>query len=65
MYNTISTLKILTHGEDAVNLLLTEDEEYSQRQALRQAMVSFKRYFESHLANKYEQVMRLVGLILF
>ncbi len=45
-------LRILTSGEDTINLLLTEDEEFLQRQSIRHAVVAFKRYFEAHLASK-------------
>lgn len=62
LYNTVSTLKILTHHEEsaALNLLMTEDEEFGQRQSLRHAMVAFKRYFEAHLAVRWEQQVRRV-----
>ncbi len=57
LFNTISTLKVLTHSENsAVNMMATDDEEFNQRQALRQCMMSFKRYLEGHLAAKCDEL---------
>ena len=57
LFNTISTLQILApdHNED---LDLNDDEEFQQKQTLKITMVAFKKYFEAHLAIKYEQLAR-------
>ena len=47
--------QILQPTED---LISDDDEEYSQRQSLRYAMVSLKKYFEAHLAIRCEQFKR-------
>ena len=39
-------------------LILSDDEEYAQRQCLRCVMVALKRYIETHLALKVDQLRR-------
>ena len=39
-------------------VILTDDQEYTQRQCLRCIMVALKRYFETHLALKADQLRR-------
>ncbi len=64
LYNTVSTLRIIDHSsESPLSLLMTEDEEFAQRQALRHAMFAFKRYFEAHLIRKSEEIYRITGRI--
>ena len=59
LFNTISTLKVLIGDEDDDEIeFLSDDEEYTQKLKLRQAMVSLKKYFEAHLAIKVEQIKR-------
>ncbi|XP_059078551.1 DDB1- and CUL4-associated factor 1-like isoform X2 [Tigriopus californicus] len=60
VFNTISTLRVLNPDDDDM-LILTDDEEYTQRQKLRHAMVALKKYFEAHLALKCEQLKRSMG----
>ena len=42
LYNSISVLKILQVDDEAALNLMTDDEEATQKQALRQATVSFR-----------------------
>ena len=51
----ISTLPIMSNDE---TLILSDDEEYAQRQCLRCVMVALKRYIETHLALKVDQLRR-------
>lgn len=55
LYNVISVLPILVNEEDSQ---MTDDQEYSARQAVRHVCVALKRYLEAHLYHKYVQVMR-------
>jgi HIV-1 Vpr-binding protein len=56
LYNLVSTLPILSHDDSVV---MSDDEEYAQRQCLRQVMVTLKRYFEGHITLKVEQLRRI------
>ena len=56
IFNQLSTLSILSNEE---NSLLSDDEEYAQRQSIRCVMVALKRYFETHLSIKADLVRRI------
>ena len=60
MYNSLTTLPILSMDESQVTLL-SDDQEYAQRQQVRQVMVAFKRYVEAHLAIKAGMYQRIAG----
>ena len=57
LYNTISTLQILS-PDLTEELDLNDDEEFQEKQTLKITMVSFKKYFDAHLAIKYENFAR-------
>lgn len=57
LYNMISTLQILS-VEDSSASNLTDDEVFGSRQTARQVCNALKRYYESHLAIKAEQLGR-------
>ncbi|QQP39956.1 Uncharacterized protein FKW44_013838 [Caligus rogercresseyi] len=50
IYNTVNTLPILNYEDNLI--LLSDDEEYLQRQSIRQVMVAYKKYTEAQLALK-------------
>ena len=52
----ISTLEILNVEEN--NRVLTDDEEFTMRQAARHVSVALKNYFEAHLCIKADQIRR-------
>ena len=56
----ISTLPIMAHQDE----IISDDEEYAQRQCLRCVMVALKKYFETHLAIKADQFRRDYGSLL-
>ena len=54
LYNTISTLSIITEkNEDRQGL--SDDQEFSQRQSVRYTVQALKKYFEAHLAIRVEE----------
>ncbi|CAB4067398.1 DCAF1 [Lepeophtheirus salmonis] len=55
-YNTVNTLPILNHEDNRI--LLSDDQEYLQRQSVRQVMVAYKKYTDAQLALKAEQLKR-------
>ncbi|QQP33143.1 Uncharacterized protein FKW44_024423, partial [Caligus rogercresseyi] len=54
IYNTVNTLPILNYEDNRI--LLSDDQEYLQRQSIRQVMVAYKKYTEAQLALKAEQI---------
>ncbi|XP_040569927.1 DDB1- and CUL4-associated factor 1 isoform X2 [Lepeophtheirus salmonis] len=56
IYNTVNTLPILNHEDNRI--LLSDDQEYLQRQSVRQVMVAYKKYTDAQLALKAEQLKR-------
>ena len=55
LFNSVSVLPILATEEQEI---LSDDEEYAQRQCIRCVTVALKRYFEAHLAIKADQLQR-------
>ena len=53
LYNTISTLSIVSEKNDD-RQSLTDDQEFSQRQSVRYTVRALKKYFEAHLAMRVE-----------
>ena len=53
LYNTISTLSIVSEKNDD-RQSLTDDQEFSQRQSVRYTVQALKKYFEAHLAMRVE-----------
>ncbi|XP_055383452.1 protein mahjong isoform X2 [Condylostylus longicornis] len=56
LYNLIAVLPILSAEDN--NDILNDDEECAARQLVRHVCVAMKKYMESHLFFKYNQVMR-------
>ena len=56
IYNTINTLPILNNDDNRI--ILTDDQEYIERQSVRQVMIAFKRYAEVHLVIRTEELLR-------
>ena len=55
LYNTISTLSIITEKfDDRQAKKMTDDEDFMQRQNVRTTCQALKKYFEAHLAMKVE-----------
>ena len=55
LYNTISTLSIISDKDEDRAGTMSDDQEFSQRQRVRYTVQALKKYFESHLAIRVEE----------